>query len=149
MKILEALDFVKSKSTLTSDTLEDTINILTRFISDPRIDVSPIDAYVLMDFIEKAFGAARKKVTPEVIKHIIDKGDMTGYGVDLSVVSKDKNDYSVDKSWNKYNEQISILKDLQKKREKELAAEVKEAKKSHKKPPIPSSQSVYIRPKYQ
>ena len=126
---------------------EDSENILSRFVSEGI--VNPVEAYVLMDFMEKVFGASRKKITDATIKHIENTGDMNGMGVDLTIVQRDKNDYSVDKSWRKYEDQIQILKDLKSKREKELSTQVKEAKAEGKKPPVPSKVLEYLRPKYE
>tara|TARA_Y100000034_G_scaffold127113_1_gene179408 strand:+ start:226 stop:669 length:444 start_codon:yes stop_codon:yes gene_type:complete len=147
MQILEVFDFIKSKSQLDKEDQTDSVNLLARFVSKGL--ANPTDAYVLMDFMEKVFGASRKKITDATIKHIESTGDMSGLGVDLTVARRNKNDYSVDKSWRKYEDQIDILKDLKSKREKELADEVKEAQDEGKKPPIPTTQIVYIRPKYE
>lgn len=147
MQILDVFDFIKRKSQLDKGVQEDSENILSRFVSEGI--VNPVEAYVLMDFMEKVFGASRKNITAATIKHIENTGDMTGMGVDLTIIQKNLNDYSVDKSWRKYEDQIQILKDLKKKREKELATQVKEAKAEGKKSPIPTKVQEYIRPKYE
>ena len=147
MQILDVFDFIKRKSQLDKEVQKDSENILGRFVSEGV--VNPVEAYVLMDFMEKVFGASRKKIQKATISHIENTGDMNGMGVELTVIQRDKNDYSVDSSWRKYEDQIEILKDLKSKREKELAEQVKDAKAEGKKPPVPTTVIEYIRPKYE
>jgi hypothetical protein len=122
MKLLEVFSVLKKQETLTKKTQSDIQAVLQTIVKDNV--TNPVDAYVVLDCAKKILEEAQESIKDKVIDYIDSTGENQGYGVTLSIQTRQKIHYKDDPKWQEVNESFELVKARLSRREQEIKTQV-------------------------
>ena len=121
MKILKVFSVLEKQETLTKKTHSQIQSVIQTIVND---DVTnPVDAYVVLDFVKKILDEAQDSIKEKVIAYIDNTGENQGYGVTLSIQTRQKYKFQDDPKWREANESFELTKARLQRREQEIKAQ--------------------------
>lgn len=145
-KIFSILEGVKKLSTITKEASTTSVDKIVNEVT--KGDIDPIEAYVMLDYLQKVTSEALKSVKTQALDRIQKEGENTAFGVQLQLVSRNDYKYEQDKEWSDINYKVDHYKNSLKARENFLKDVAIEHLKAGKESPIDYTTTIVIRPNY-
>jgi hypothetical protein len=144
-KIFSILEGVKKATNITKQVSTKSIDSIVEEVNVGNIN--PVEAYVMLDYIQKVAAEALNTIKPNTLDYIMSVGENRAFGVELQPVKRNNYVYSEDTEWSRIEKQMSIYKDALKAREEFIKNNVEIALESGVKTPVNFNTTVFLRPK--
>ena len=133
-RFLSALDFIKKSNSLSQKNMEALAEDAIDSVKNGEIN--PLDAYVMIEFLEKLSGQIRAGIKDVTINHIKASGEKTAYNTSIILRDVPSYNYAEDDKWNKENAKLALQKRILDDRTKILKKLIEDAKNNNLASPI-------------
>lgn len=135
-RLLAALDYIKKTNSLNSNILDS----LRQDAVDSVVsgEVNPIDAYMIVHFLELLCSEIRKDIQKQTINYIETSGEKTAYTVPVIIRQKPNWDYMVDEKYRELSREAKNMTETANGRKDKLKKDIEAAIKNNLPSPIPA-----------